>query len=224
MKLITILDKIYSGNDDLIVGVIASSKYVKNHVFDDAKSLVINMGLSFRSHKGNEFALFYDIYEDVIIRQMINPGDFFGILPHLGLRCFPENGYLNLISQDLIVALSTSIELFGVERFCEEEYSNLAEKFPMFKIFEGQDSNNIIMSYPSRIVTKPIVFVGSNGIERYIDNDEFYEENDSYDDDDFNEENDSYDDDYQDHTDADAFRDATGGQCEGESWTSLGRD
>ena len=212
MKLITILDKIYSGNDASIVDVIASSKYVKDHVFDDNKSLVINTGLSFKSHKGNEFGLFYDIYEDVLIRQMINPGDFFGILPHLGLRCFPENGYLNLISQDLIVALSTSIELFGVERFCEEEYSTLAEKFPTFKIFEGQDSNNIIKSYPLRIDNKPIVFVVSNGIEKYIDDDEFYEDNDS--DDDY----------YQNYTDEDAFRDATDGQCEDESWTSLGRD
>ena len=55
------------------------------------------------------------------------------------------------------------------------------------------------------------------------DDDDDSDESDESDDD-FNEEEDNYERYYNNYTEEDAFRDATGGQCEGENWTSLGRD
>jgi len=53
-----------------------------------------------------------------------------------------------------------------------------------------------------------MTFNCSDKIKNHDEDEDFWEEDDYY----------------EEYTDEDAFREATDGQCEGENWTSLGRD
>jgi len=107
------------------VSSIRSSKHVDEYRFDKANSILMHLGFSFKLQSGNEFEIYYDLTNNITIRQR----RYSNIPAILGLICYFEGQYINrydlrIIKQiDLrsdtchISNLSTQDELTSTENF-----------------------------------------------------------------------------------------------------------
>lgn len=100
------------------ISSINSSTYVNQYSFNKKEAVIIHLGFSFRIQTGNEFELFYDLTNDIIIRQLRlknNP-----LLLGLGY-CF-ENDYINTYNYKILKKInlvSNSVQVIATSNVNE---------------------------------------------------------------------------------------------------------
>lgn len=208
MRLLTILDKIFHGNDEKIIELIASSVYIKEFQFKP-ETLIFNTGLTFYSHKNTSFTLFFDCFSETLIRQVKDNPSGNKVPSLLGLVMIPDDkGYLSKCLNSLIVGMSSTD--FKKCVATEISYKDIRDEhsFKTFDIYENDELEDIIKTYPTSKELSTKVFIAGKTIKAwnsdYCPNtNQIYNSNQ-------------------------AFFDATDGQLEDidseTGWTMLGRD
>jgi hypothetical protein len=73
------------------ISSIGSSKHINDYRFDKSNSVLMHLGFSFRLQSGNEFEIYYDLVNNITVRQR----RYENIPLILGLVCYFEGQHIN---------------------------------------------------------------------------------------------------------------------------------
>jgi hypothetical protein len=135
------------------IASIASSKHVREYRFDKTNSIFMHLGFSFRLQSGNEFEIYYDLTNNIMVRQ----SRYENIPMILGLICHFKGEYINAFDLKIIKNIDLKKGTYNIfEAADQTELMNIGN-------FEIVDSScTFSLSSLSRLYSEPLYYYENN--------------------------------------------------------------